>query len=215
MVDRLVSEYAPREVILFGSHAYGTVDVDSDIDLLVMTPEEVKGRLAKGDHFVEDIASNGHCLYGEATWKRFRVSMSEGEASYAMAWLTNSERDLRRARLLMADDDAGGAGLPPGASAAKGLKAFLLYNVWSLQRTRDLETLLDAALEYDAEMESMRHLFRRVSAYHMTDRYPDSSVAVPGVAEVGERLSVIEPLVAGSGTLSETGLRQMPYVVEQ
>ncbi len=30
----------PLKVILFGSHAYGTSDVDSDIDLLVVTRDE-------------------------------------------------------------------------------------------------------------------------------------------------------------------------------
>lgn len=36
MVDRLVREYAPRKVILFGSHTAGTADRDSDVDLLII-----------------------------------------------------------------------------------------------------------------------------------------------------------------------------------
>ena len=40
VVDKLVAEYAPQQVILFGSYAYGTPDRDSDIDLLVIKETE-------------------------------------------------------------------------------------------------------------------------------------------------------------------------------
>jgi predicted nucleotidyltransferase len=36
MVERLRGSYAPEKIILFGSHAYGTPQSDSDIDLLVI-----------------------------------------------------------------------------------------------------------------------------------------------------------------------------------
>lgn len=36
MLGKLVSEYAPQKVILFGSHAYGEPGPDSDIDLLII-----------------------------------------------------------------------------------------------------------------------------------------------------------------------------------
>ncbi len=34
--DDIVREFAPLQVILFGSHAYGTPTEDSDVDLLVV-----------------------------------------------------------------------------------------------------------------------------------------------------------------------------------
>jgi len=37
IVRRLVAEHQPRKVILFGSHAYGEPNEDSDIDLLIIT----------------------------------------------------------------------------------------------------------------------------------------------------------------------------------
>ena len=40
VVDKLVEEYGPQQVILFGSYAYGTPDQDSDIDLLVIKETE-------------------------------------------------------------------------------------------------------------------------------------------------------------------------------
>ena len=41
ILQRLIAEYAPQKVILFGSHVHGTPGPDSDIDLLIIkeTPE--------------------------------------------------------------------------------------------------------------------------------------------------------------------------------
>ena len=38
MVQRIVKEFHPEQVILFGSHARGTAGPDSDVDLLVVMP---------------------------------------------------------------------------------------------------------------------------------------------------------------------------------
>lgn len=41
MLQKLIAEYTPRKVVLFGSYAYGAPGPDSDIDLLIIkeTPE--------------------------------------------------------------------------------------------------------------------------------------------------------------------------------
>lgn len=39
---RLVEALAPEEIILFGSHAWGSPDEDSDLDLLVVVPESAE-----------------------------------------------------------------------------------------------------------------------------------------------------------------------------
>ena len=36
LLRRLIAGYAPQQVILFGSHAYGTPDQHSDLDLLIV-----------------------------------------------------------------------------------------------------------------------------------------------------------------------------------
>ena len=36
MVDKLIEEYRPEKVILFGSYAYGEPTEDSDVDLLII-----------------------------------------------------------------------------------------------------------------------------------------------------------------------------------
>ena len=39
ITERLVDEFQPEEIILFGSHAWGTPDKDSDLDLLVIVSD--------------------------------------------------------------------------------------------------------------------------------------------------------------------------------
>lgn len=40
MVRRIVTQFHPEKIILFGSHARGTARPDSDVDLLVIMPVE-------------------------------------------------------------------------------------------------------------------------------------------------------------------------------
>lgn len=37
-VERLQAEFQPEEIYLFGSHAWGAPDADSDVDLFVIVP---------------------------------------------------------------------------------------------------------------------------------------------------------------------------------
>lgn len=93
IVAKIVKEYKPKKIILFGSCAYGKPHKDSDLDFfiikdtktptlkrieevdriffrrefpmdfLVYTPEQVKRRVAMGDLFIKDIIVNGRVLY--------------------------------------------------------------------------------------------------------------------------------------------------------
>jgi predicted nucleotidyltransferase len=38
MTRRLVDEFHPEQIILFGSHAWGTPDENSDVDVIVVVP---------------------------------------------------------------------------------------------------------------------------------------------------------------------------------
>jgi predicted nucleotidyltransferase len=89
---RLVKEFKPRKVVLFGSYAYGKPSPDSDVDILVVmplngspvdksvemrlklqprfpldllvrSPAKIKERLAMGDDFIKDIFDKGRVLY--------------------------------------------------------------------------------------------------------------------------------------------------------
>lgn len=93
--QRLVKELDPQQIILFGSHAYGQPDADSDVDLLIVmnsherpvaraarvsrllrprpfpidilvrTPEEIRYRLEIGDQFMREIVERGRILYDQ------------------------------------------------------------------------------------------------------------------------------------------------------
>jgi predicted nucleotidyltransferase len=90
--QRLGFEFHPQKVVLFGSHAYGRPNSDSDVDILVVmpldgspvdksvemrlklrprfpldllvrTPDRIRERLALGDDFIKDILDKGEVLY--------------------------------------------------------------------------------------------------------------------------------------------------------
>ena len=88
---QVAERFEPEQIILFGSHAYGTPNADSDVDLLVVmparnqldqafqirmaveapfpldllvrTPRTLKWRLEAGDWFLREIVSRGKVLY--------------------------------------------------------------------------------------------------------------------------------------------------------
>ena len=92
----IVREFAPLQVILFGSYGYGTPTENSDVDLLVVmaipesetrrqaaeirrriphrfpmdllvrSPEEIAYRLSYNDWFLREITEKGEVLYGTA-----------------------------------------------------------------------------------------------------------------------------------------------------
>jgi predicted nucleotidyltransferase len=92
LCDQITREFNPEKIILFGSHAHGTPQWDSDVDplvimpfrgrpasqatrirsridtpvaldLLVRTPEQISKRLAMGDFFIAEIMERGKVLY--------------------------------------------------------------------------------------------------------------------------------------------------------
>ena len=96
--DDIVREFAPLQVILFGSYAYGTPTEDSDVDLLIVmdipksefrnkaveiqqripdrfrmdvlvrSPEEIAYRVSYNDWFLREITERGELLHGSNTY---------------------------------------------------------------------------------------------------------------------------------------------------
>lgn len=55
IVDKIVEHFHPEKIILFGSHAWGTPAVDSDLDLLVITEALGEERPARRALLVERV----------------------------------------------------------------------------------------------------------------------------------------------------------------
>ena len=95
MAGRIARDFQPTRIILFGSHARGTSNAESDVDILVVmpfkgrrsakaveildrikprfgvdllvrTPEEVRRRLSWNDFFLREIMEKGRVLYEAA-----------------------------------------------------------------------------------------------------------------------------------------------------
>ena len=94
IAQKVVRAFRPKNIILFGSYAYGKPTADSDLDLLivmesrdrpaervrkisdlfdprplpmdfiVLTPDEIQHRLSGFDPFLEEVLEKGQSLYG-------------------------------------------------------------------------------------------------------------------------------------------------------
>jgi len=97
IAQKVVRAFRPKNIILFGSYAYGKPTSDSDLDLLVimetrdrpaerirkvsdlfdprplpmdfivLTPSEIRHRLSGFDPFLEEVLEKGQRLYGSET----------------------------------------------------------------------------------------------------------------------------------------------------
>ncbi|MBU3965705.1 nucleotidyltransferase domain-containing protein [Patescibacteria group bacterium] len=94
VVQRIVKEYKPEKIILFGSYAWGKTTPDSDVDLLIVketkntrktameidgsifprpfpidllvyTPKNLKKGEKMNDFFIKDILNKGKVLYAK------------------------------------------------------------------------------------------------------------------------------------------------------
>jgi predicted nucleotidyltransferase len=92
LISRIVMQFRPKKIILFGSYAYGNPRPESDVDLLVVmdtrlreseqalrirqfvkpllgvdilvyTPSRLEQRLKLGDSFLREITQRGRVIY--------------------------------------------------------------------------------------------------------------------------------------------------------
>ena len=96
VVERIVKQFHPEKIILFGSYAWGNPGPESDVDLVIImetplrprqgrrqiskalsphpfpldlivrTPQDLERRIKMGDGFLHDIIANGQVLYERA-----------------------------------------------------------------------------------------------------------------------------------------------------
>ncbi|MBI5637235.1 MAG: HEPN domain-containing protein [Nitrospinae bacterium] len=90
-------------------------------------------------------------------------------------WFIKSEHDIKMAyaALLMADPLTDMACFHAQQCAEKSLKAFLVFHDRQVEKTHDLGKLVDACGKLDGSFLVMLPDLRGMSAYAITERYPD------------------------------------------
>jgi uncharacterized protein len=155
--DRLVQQYDPERIILFGSHALDAAVAGSDIDLLVVketserpidrrvrvetilaerampldilvyTPEELRHLYAIGSPFVEEVIETGRVLYMR---------------NVTQSWLRDAEDELSTAVILLQNGKYKSACYHSQQCVEKCLKALILEKGEKPEKVHDIVELL-------------------------------------------------------------------------
>lgn len=158
VIQRLIDAYDPERIILFGSHATGGPQKESDIDLLIVkesdqrpidrqveverllsdrqvpldllvyTPQELRDLYAAGSPFIEEVVESGRVLYMRKT---------------TTAWLAEAREELESASILFDYRKYRSACFHSQQCVEKGLKALILEKGSRPARTHDLVELLN------------------------------------------------------------------------
>lgn len=94
------------------------------------------------------------------------------DSPYADDWLKVARRDWHRIHVMLADEDADGAGFFLQQATEKYLKAFLLTHGWKLKKVHTLQSLLDEASMFAPDVAALRPVCERVSGFYIGERYP-------------------------------------------
>jgi len=98
--------------------------------------------------------------------------MKDRESLLAKDWFHKGDIDIRRAEILLKNNDAGGSAFHLQQAIEKYLKGYLVSKGWKLKRIHDLEDLLDYAVDYNKGFEEFRILCQEATEYYIEERYP-------------------------------------------
>ena len=202
IVARIVENYEPDAVILYGSYAWGEPDEGSDLDLFIV--KETGGSFFDRWHEVEKAVGNIHpylsvqptVLTLNEIERRLGVGdhfiediLDRGKALYGAIRVRRPERTERMSQayaqewLVKAErdwrklerdlaDDDVGASFFLHQSVEKTLKAFLIANGWRLERSHDLAHLVQLATNIDPRFAPYRGVCAEINPFYIADRYP-------------------------------------------
>lgn len=164
----------------------------------VYTPEELEGRLALGDPFLQDIIQKGVVLYASGDYsskRRLPMPYKKPEKAVILEWFGRGAEDLGEARGVR---DRQGA-LRPGLAllqqaTEKYLKAFLLFHGWRLERTHDLVELLEEAIKHDQGFSRFLPMGKRLTDLFLPARYPSETPFDLSREEFESHLKTVEEM---------------------
>lgn len=237
MTDRIVEEFHPLQVILFGSHARGDARPNSDVDLLVVMPNgEREGASAdmmaslrefrvRNDVLVatpETLARKGHLvgyvfkpaleegrvLHGAD--RRFPVKdhvMSDERDAIVSEWLRLASGHLRSARLALSSDGFPDAAYLAQQAAEKFLKAVLVFEQVQYPFTHELDEIL-SEIPKDWKQTKALPTLRALAKWAIDARYPGS---LPTQSEAQQSISDATAVRdAVQSDLAERGFERQP-----
>jgi HEPN domain-containing protein len=105
------------------------------------------------------------------------------------AWLVKAEHDLLSARMLMAGEPAvlDTAIYHAQQCAEKALKAYLSFKFQPIQRTHDVEFLVELCADLDPSFTELTIAARLLTPYAAAFRYPDI-ILEPDATDVAEAI---------------------------
>ncbi len=206
--DDIVREFAPLQIILFGSYAYGMPSEYSDVDLLVVmpveksetrrqaseireriprrfsmdilvrSPEEIAYRISHNDWFLREVTEKGEVLY-ESDGFYFKPHKKENTEMnpITLEWVEKAEGDYS-----VAKENQQGQNpvyhvicFLAQQCTEKYLKAWLQENNIPIQRTHNLEELLNLVLPTIPAWENWKSGLSKLSEYAVETRYLGTS----------------------------------------
>lgn len=93
MTDRLVAEFDPEQIILFGSHAWGLPTENSDVDIYVIVPESSERPLRRAQRAIT-------CLGGMKIPKDILVRARTEAEKYRYVYASLESQIFEKGRVL-------------------------------------------------------------------------------------------------------------------
>lgn len=93
MTDRLVAEFDPEQIFLFGSHAWGIPTEDSDVDMYVIVPESSERPLKRAQRAIA-------CLGGMKIPKDILVRTRTEAEKYRNVYASLESQIFEKGRVL-------------------------------------------------------------------------------------------------------------------
>ena len=197
ITQRLVEALRPERIYLFGSHAYGMPDGNSDLDFVIVVPDGPMTRSelsGKARRVIGDVGCDVDVLIYTATrfdrrsgWQanlehtvrnKGRLLFGVDGMAFAREWLERARNDREAASILLTGDRT----LPEVAAfhcqqaVEKTLKAFLVEHNQSFEKQHDCGKLCDLCSKLDPSFQSLRDRAAALNAYAVNARYPEEPV---------------------------------------
>jgi len=193
IVNRIVEGYQPKQIILFGSYAYGTPNEDSDLDLFVLKDTDKSplernrkvGELLIGtkvpiDYFVytykefEENKNNPYTIEYQVANKGKTIYMELEKKQIIKEWLDKADEDFGTAKLvhLQMPEYKDTVCFHCQQAVEKYLKAYLLKLDIEFTKIHNLKTLLDLLSEKKEIQREWYHKADDLQLYAVNIRYP-------------------------------------------